>query len=98
MQPLLNRRINVSQLFIYFFTSPHLAKELKKKRTSLIESESTARREIPRSLMFLKNKLHETKILKHEETGTTLTGYQGKLKKNVIILSTLHLLILKIMK
>lgn len=38
----------------------------------------------------MNDKLDETKILKHDEIDATLAMYQGKKKKNVIILSTLH--------
>lgn len=88
MQPFLNRGINVT--VDNFFTSLQLAKELKAKKTSLVGTVNKARREIPKSLKVLKDKLYETKFLKHEDTGATLTVYQGKKKKNVMILSTLH--------
>lgn len=73
-----------------FFTSLELAKKLKDKRTSLVGTMNKARREIPDCIKSGKEELYSTKLLKNEESGSTLTVYQCKKKKNVIILSSMH--------
>lgn len=73
-----------------FFTSLELAKKLKEKRTSLVGTMNRARREIPDCIKIGKAELYSTKLLRNEESGATLTAYQCKKKKNVIILSSMH--------
>lgn len=88
MKPFLSKGLNVT--VDNFFTSIHLAKELQQKGTSLVGTVSKARREIPKSMKDSREELYKSKILKHRETGATLTVYQGKRKKNVMVMSTLH--------
>ena len=66
----------------------NLAKKLKQKGTSLVGTLNKSRREVPTTIKTSKYPLHSTKIIKHEDV--TVTVYQGKAKKNVLILSTLH--------
>jgi hypothetical protein len=73
-----------------FFTSLELAKRLKEKGTTIVGTMNRARREIPDVAKVGKDELYSTKLLKNEESGSTLTIYQGKKKKNVIILSSMH--------
>ncbi|KAM9342347.1 piggyBac transposable element-derived protein 4-like [Pholidichthys leucotaenia] len=70
-----------------FFTSLSLAKNLLKKNTSLVGTIDKNRRELPPSVLK-REKLFLTKVLKHE--SASLTVYQGKLRKSVALLSTLH--------
>ena len=71
-----------------FFTSLELAKKLKKKFTSLVGTVNRGRREIPVAMKIAKDPLYTTKVYRAEDT--TLTVYQGKKQKNVMVLSTLH--------
>lgn len=71
-----------------FFTSLSLANNLLAKRTTIVGTLNRARREVPPSVKSLHMTLFETKILKCNTC--TLTIYQGKRNKNVLLLSTLH--------
>ncbi|XP_054718548.1 piggyBac transposable element-derived protein 4-like [Uloborus diversus] len=71
-----------------YFTTLNLAKILKEKKTSLIGTVKRNRREVPTIVKKMKTPLHETTLLKHDDI--TMTVYQGKQKKNVILLSSLH--------
>ena len=46
------------------------------------------RREVPKAIKTIKLPLYSTRIFKNEEL--TLTVYQGKPSKNVLILSSVH--------
>lgn len=70
-----------------FFTSLELAKTLQAKKTSLVGTINKSRRELPPCVKE-QRPLFTTKVLKSE--NATLTVYQGKAKKNVCILSTVH--------
>ncbi|KAK7881439.1 hypothetical protein WMY93_029848 [Mugilogobius chulae] len=70
-----------------FFTSLSLANSLLRRNTSLVGTMNAARRELPPSA-HQRAELFSSKVLKHGRT--TLTIYQGKAKKNVCILSSLH--------
>jgi hypothetical protein len=50
------------------------------------------RREIPAVPAIERSPLHETTLLRNDD-GATLTGYQGNVNKNVLLLSTLHITI-----
>ena len=64
---------------------------LKEKTCSLVGTISQNRREISDKCK-VKKQLYKTEIFRHElKTGIILTSYQCKSKKNVAILSSLHL-------
>ena len=71
-----------------FFTSFLLAKELKKKKTSLVGTMNKVRRELPASAKCLQQ-CYSSKLMKSGDVAT-LTVYQCKPKKSVCILSSLH--------
>lgn len=71
-----------------FFTSVSLAEKLKSADTSLVGTVNKARKEIPPAVQQSKATLYDTKLLKKD--SVTLTVYQGKAKKNVLVMSTLH--------
>ncbi|GBP11839.1 hypothetical protein EVAR_74487_1 [Eumeta japonica] len=71
-----------------FFTSLSLANNLLAKLTTIVGTLNRARREVPPYVKSLHMTLFETKILKSDRC--TLTIYQGKRNKNVLLLSTLH--------
>ena len=71
-----------------FFTSLNLAKTLLQKKTTLVGTVNRIRKEVPDSLKSTKSPLYSTKVL--TSNNITLTSYQGKKNKNVIILSSLH--------
>ena len=76
-----------------FFTSPHLATELRKKKTSLVETLNKIRKEVPPLVKALQQGRYSSKLLQTKSDNkqvTTLTIYQCKQNKNVCILSTLH--------
>ncbi|KAJ8892573.1 hypothetical protein PR048_005154 [Dryococelus australis] len=56
--------------------------------TSLVGTVNRARRDIPQSIKTIKAPLYVTVVMKKNET--ILTVYQGKKKKNFLVLSTLH--------
>ncbi|KAJ8876547.1 hypothetical protein PR048_020992 [Dryococelus australis] len=64
------------------------AKKLKMQSTSLEGTVNRAQLEIPQSEKTRKAPLYDTVVMKNYET--TLTVYQGKKNKNVLVLSTLH--------
>lgn len=70
-----------------FFTSLPLAYNLLARNTSLVGTMNKNRRSLPPSV-HQKAPLHDTKVMKSDKA--TLTIYQGKVKKNVCILSTMH--------
>lgn len=86
IEPYVNKGRNVT--CDNFFTSLVLANYLKSKNTSIVGTVNRARREIPVSVKNAKEELYSTIILK---TGdTSLTVYQSKSNKNVLMLSTMH--------
>ena len=72
-----------------YFTSLKLAQELIKIKTSLCGTVRQNRRELPEETMK-KQELHASKILRHNNSGVTLTIYQCKPAKSVMMLSSLH--------
>jgi hypothetical protein len=90
MSPYLNKGRNVTT--DNFFTSASLARTLKAKDTNIVGTISRTRREIPAVLAMERGPLHETNLLRNGD-GATLTVYQGKVNKNVLLLSTLHSII-----
>lgn len=86
LEPFLNTGRNITT--DNFVTSVSLAKNLLSKRPTIEGTMSRARREIPSYAKSLRLSLFETKILKYDRC--TLTIYQGKRNKNVLLLSTLH--------
>jgi len=86
LEPFLHKGRNVTT--DNFFTSVSLANELQKRNTSIVGTLNKVRREVPPSLKNARDPLHSTVIYKMGDI--TLTSYQGKVKKNVIILSTMH--------
>ncbi|XP_034533106.1 LOW QUALITY PROTEIN: uncharacterized protein LOC117807812 [Notolabrus celidotus] len=71
-----------------FFTSLNLVKKLLQKNTSLVGTMNKARRELSPSVRVQSAERFATTILKHERA--TLTVYQGKPRKSVALLSTMH--------
>ncbi|XP_035228790.1 piggyBac transposable element-derived protein 4-like [Stegodyphus dumicola] len=71
-----------------YFSSLSLARRLKMKNTSFFGTVRRHRQEIPHEVRKSKTRLFEIVLLKNGET--TLTVYQGKRNKNVLLLSTLH--------
>ena len=86
MQPFLGKGRNVTT--DNYFTSVELAKNLKQKKTSLLGTVNKARREIPREIKKVKYPLYDCKFYKNDDAS--LTVYQGKKNKHVILLSTMH--------
>jgi len=84
--PYLNKGRNVT--CDSFFTSLRLGDELKKKKTSLVGTLNRGRREVPPSVKNPKDPIQTTILYKTGET--VLTSYQGKVSRNVLVLSTLH--------
>jgi len=72
-----------------FFTSASPARTIKAKDTSIVGTISHTGREIPAVLAMERVPLYETTLLRNGD-GATLTVYQGKVNKNVLLLSTLH--------
>ena len=71
------------------FTSVKLAKLLKSKNISLLGALNKMRREVPSELKNMRDEQFATKLCKSDD-DILLTVYQGKRKKNVLLLSTLH--------
>ena len=86
MEPYLGKGRNVTT--DNFFTSMALAEQLKSKHTSIVGTMNRARREIPVDLKTRNDTLYSTTVYKHDDT--TLTVYQAKPSKKVMILSTMH--------
>ncbi|GBM28779.1 hypothetical protein AVEN_177992-1 [Araneus ventricosus] len=86
LSPYLNTGRNVTA--DNYFSSLSLAKRLKTKNTSFVGTVRRHRKEIPNEVRKSKTQLYETVLLKSQET--TLTVYQAKRNKNVLLLSTLH--------
>ena len=71
-----------------FFMSVNLAKTLRQKRISFVGTVNRIRKEIPQDIKKMKKDLYATKVFKHD--GCTLTVYQAKTTKKVLLLSTMH--------
>jgi len=87
MSPYLKKGRNITT--DNFFTSASLAWTLKANDTSIFGTISRTRREIRAVLAMERAPLHETTLLRNGD-GANLTVYQGKVNKNVLLLSTLH--------
>ncbi|KAJ4442316.1 hypothetical protein ANN_03902 [Periplaneta americana] len=71
-----------------FFTVKSLGENLKRKSTSIVGTLEMSRREVPPSAKSPTLPLHSTTIYKSGDM--TLTSYQCKKNKNVLLLSTIH--------
>ena len=71
-----------------YFTSVKLANQLKEKQTSLLGTVNKIRTEVPLPLKKMKEDLHSWKLYKSGDI--TLTAYQGKVNKHMLMLSTMH--------
>ena len=71
-----------------FFTSVNLAKTLRQQGISIVGTVNRIRKEIPQEIKKIKEDLYTTKVFKHD--GCTLTVYQPKITKNVLLFSTMH--------
>jgi hypothetical protein len=87
MSPYLNKGRNVRT--DNFFTSASRARTLKAKDRSIVETIRRTRREIRAVQAMERAPRHETTLLRNGDS-VTLTVYQGKVNKNVLLLSTLH--------
>ena len=86
LKPYLNKGRNVTTDI--YFTSIKLATELQKCKTSLLGTVNRIRKEVPAVVKNMKEPLYSTTLYKSGDVRMTV--YQGKTKKNVAILSTLH--------
>ena len=86
-EPYLKKRRNITT--DNHFTSVKLAKLLMSKNTSLLGTLNKLRREVPSELKNMRDEQFATKLYKSDD-DILLTVYQGKRKKNVLLLSTLH--------
>lgn len=86
MKPYFNKGYNITT--DNFFTSMRLAEQLKSMKTSIVGTVNRGRKEIPQAIKNDKNALFSSKILAKDDI--TLTVYQGKKNKNVLLLSSLH--------
>lgn len=87
MEPYLGKGVNITT--DSYFTSLKLAKRLRAASTTLVGTLNRNRREVPPTAKTRKQPLHSTVVYKNDD-GTTLTVYQGKTNKNVLLLSSLH--------
>ena len=71
-----------------YFTSMKLATELQKYKTSLLGVVNRIRKKVPAVVKHMKEPLYSTTL--HKSGDASMTLYQGKTKRNVAILSTLH--------
>ncbi|KAJ8886700.1 hypothetical protein PR048_012912 [Dryococelus australis] len=62
--------------------------KLNVKKTSLVRTMNLSRREVSKSAMCVRQALHNTTVFRNNDI--TLTVYQGKVNKNVIVMSTPH--------
>ena len=74
-----------------FFTSLRLSEELSAKKMSIVGNMSRKRREMPNEVKIMKFPLYSTIVLKNR--STSLTVYQCKPSKNVLLLSTIHIIV-----
>ena len=88
MQPIFKRGYNVT--CDNFFTSLDVAQRLAEQRCSIVGTVRQNRRELPQAAKT-KQQQHETSLFTLRQTATvTLTSYQCKKQKSVVIMSTLH--------
>ena len=89
MEPFMSKGRNVTtdNLFMLFL----LAKELKKKKASLVETMNKVRLELPASAKCLQQR-YSSKLMKTGDTAI-LTAYQCNPKKNVCVFSSLHMFV-----
>ena len=71
-----------------YVTSTKLVTELQKYKTSLLVTVNRIRKEVPAVIQHIKEPLYSTTLYKSGDI--TMIVYQGKTKKIVAILSTLH--------
>ena len=71
-----------------YFTSMKLATDLQKCKTSLLGTVNRIRKEVPAVVKHMKEPLYSTTLYKSGDV--TMTVYQGKARKNVVLFSTLH--------
>ena len=86
LKPYLNKGRNVTT--DNYFTSMKLATELQKCKTSLLGTVNRIRKEVPAVVKHIKEPLYSTTL--YESGDVTITVYQGKARKNVVLFSTLH--------
>ena len=72
----------ISSLFV------KLANSLKSKKITNVGTVNKIRREEPKAIKTMKLPLYSTRMFKNE--GLTLTVYQGKPSKNILVLSSVH--------
>lgn len=85
-QPFVNKERNVTT--DHFFTSVALAQKLKSKGTSLVGTMNRVRKEVPPFAKKNRHQNYDTTVLKRE--NCTLTIYQCKKNKNVLLLRSIH--------
>ena len=68
--------------------SVNLAKTLRQEEIRIVGTVNRIRKEIPQEIKKMKEDLNATKVFKHDRC--TLTVYQAKTTKNVLLLSTMH--------
>ena len=71
-----------------FFTSVNLAKTLRQNGISIVGTVNHTLKEILQEIKKIKEDLYPTKLFEHD--GCTLTVYQAKTTKNVLLLGTMH--------
>ena len=71
-----------------YVTSTKLVTELQKYKTSLLVTVNRIRKKVPAVIQHIKEPLYSTTLYKSGDI--TMIVYQGKTKKIVAILSTLH--------
>ena len=86
LKPYLNKGRNVTT--DNYFTSMKLATELQKYKTSLLGTVNRIRKEVPAVVKHMKEPLYSTTLYK--SVDVTMTVYQEKARKNVVLFSTLH--------
>ena len=69
-------------------SSLDLVKNLKSKKTTLVGTMKKFRREIPQEIKYCKYECFDSVILTND--ACTLTVYQSKSSKNIIVMSSLH--------
>ena len=85
MRPYLSKGRNVTT--DSYFTSVKLASQSKEKQTSLLGTVNKIRKKVPLPLRKMED-LYSCQLYKAGDI--TLTAYQGKVNKHVLILSTMH--------
>ena len=88
MQGLLDKGYNVTT--DNFFTSPQLARILRKRRTTIVGTVRANRLHLPAQLSKETLQLHESSFYWNNMNKQLVVHYQCKQKKAVILLSTLH--------